>query len=303
MGCSCWSVVSVVSGILVADSVEALFDASGGTPGERAQTQGVITRFASATDFDVNGFPITTDTSTAYSGGTVSDLQVNVEITVDGEISSSGDSVLANLITYGEIVSPTTTLDFNLSNFDEISVQSVFKVTVSQDSDFLVQVTIDADDANRVDVTQTGDTLNIGLLPASGNDNIQTIEAVVTMPALTAINTQGVIDTTLNDFSQPQLRIDLSGVSRLYSDSISIGALTANVIGVSQLDLGDARPLNTANIDIAGVSTATLNMNIGSTLSGSVTGVSSLNYYGTNVVQNLTIGAGSSLNRLGETRP
>ncbi len=294
---------SLAGGILTADSVQSLFDASGGTPGERVQAQGVITRFASATDFDVNGFAMTTDGSTAYSGGSAADLALNAEITVDGEVAASGDTILANTITYGRVIGATTTLTFNLSDFDEINVRNVFHVTVTQGAEFLVEVTIDEEDANRVDVTQSGATLNIGLQPATGQVNIQTLEANVVMPVLADIDLDGVIHVTLRDFDQAQLQASIRGVSRLFSDSIMIGNLSASVAGVSQLDFGNVRPLGTASIDVSGVSKATLNMNVGSTLSGSVTGVSSLDYYGTNVSVNVTVGTGSTLNRLGETRP
>ena len=59
---------SLVSGILVVDEIANIVNSSA-TPGERVHLGGIITRFASATDFDLNGFPITTDTSTGYVNG------------------------------------------------------------------------------------------------------------------------------------------------------------------------------------------------------------------------------------------
>ena len=75
---------------------------------------------------------------------------------------------------------PTTTLTFGLSDFTVVSVSTVFNVAVIQGTDFSVTVTVDADVANRVAVGQTGNTLNISLRP--GDDDIDTLEAVVTMP-------------------------------------------------------------------------------------------------------------------------
>ena len=84
--------------------------------------------------------------------------------------------------------------------------------------------------------------------------------------------------------------------------------MTAAVSGVSLLDLGGIRPIGNANIDISGVSQARLNMEAGSTLTGSVTtgqgtGHSMLFYYGTNVTENVTPTAVSRVTRLGDTRP
>ena len=87
-----------------------------------------------------------------------------------------------------------------------------------------------------------------------------------------------------------------------------INDLTASVSGVSQLGFGDIRPIGNANIDVSGVSQATLNMDVGSALKGSMgtgqgTGVSTLFYYGTNVTVNVTTDLLSSVIKLGETRP
>ena len=105
-----------------------------------------------------------------------------------------------------------------------------------------------------------------------------------------------------------QMTVNVGGVSRLRGEGLQIGDLTASVSGVSLLDFGGIRPIGSANIDISGVSQATLNMEVGSTLTASVrtgqgTGHSILFYYGTNVATNVTTDASSSVTKLGETRP
>jgi hypothetical protein len=84
--------------------------------------------------------------------------------------------------------------------------------------------------------------------------------------------------------------------------------LTSTVSGVSLLDFGDIRPIAHANIDVGGVSQATLNMDVGSSLTGSVgtgqgTGVSTLFYFGTNVNVNVATDGLSRVTRLGDTKP
>ena len=194
---------------------------------------------------------------------------------------------------------PTTTVTFDFSNFSEISVTSVFNVTAVQGSDFSVAVTIDEDVADRVAVTQTGPTLNIRLLP--GDSDIQTLEASVMLPVLNRVDLNGVINVTLRDFNQAQLIADVDGVSQLRGDSLMIGNFTARVAGVSRLDFVSISPIANANLDISGVSEATLNMDVGSTLTGSVAGTSRLFYHGTNVTADVTLGSNASLIELGET--
>ena len=213
---------------------------------------------------------------------------------------------MANRVTFGRLVSNTATLTFGFRDFTEISVPTVFNVTVTQGPDFSVAVTVDEDVQNRIDVTQAGSTLNIALLAGSGN--IETLDAVVTMPVLDRIDLSGVANAHLNDFNQAQMTVNVGGVSRLQGNALTIGDLTANVSGVSQLNFGGIRPIAKANINVSGVSQATLNMDVGATMTGSVgtgqgTGVSTLFYYGTNVDVNVSTDALSSVVKLGETRP
>jgi hypothetical protein len=53
------------------------------------EREGLITRFASATDFDVAGKPVTTTSTTVYRNGTASDLALNVKVEVEGTLNSS----------------------------------------------------------------------------------------------------------------------------------------------------------------------------------------------------------------------
>ena len=299
---------ALVSGILEVDEIESLYDSDGGTPGERAQVRGPITRFESSTDFDVNGFPVTTDGNTDFVNGTINDLQANAEVIIDGEITAGGGSILADEITFGRVVNPTETRTFPLSDFTEISVSTLFSVTVNQGSDFSVEVTVDVDIIDSVTVALAGSTLNIDLDLPPGDNNIDTLEAVVTLPVLNSVILEGVVNVVLNDFEQTQLTVNVGGVSRLRGNSLMISDLTATVSGVSLLDFGDIRPLGSANIDVSGVSQATLNMDVGATLTGSVgtgqgTGVSTLFYYGTDVTVDVTTDGLSSIVRLGDTRP
>ena len=54
------------------------------------EIEGLITRFVSATDFDVAGFAVTTDDQTEFRGGTADDLALNVRVEVEGRIDSEG---------------------------------------------------------------------------------------------------------------------------------------------------------------------------------------------------------------------
>ena len=294
---------SLVDGILVVEEIANVVNLAA-APGERGHLNGIITRFASPTDFDLNGFPVTTDAGTYYVNGVVGELEANVEITIDGAFGPGNDTALANRVTFGRPVFDRTRVTFDFENFTELSVFGLSRVTVTQGPDFFVEATGNAAIINDIQVTQVGDTVMIG------NEMTQLMDAVVTMPVLDRIDVAAgsLASVTLNDFDQAQMIMNVRGVSNLRGEGLAIDDLTATVSGVSLLDLGGIRPIGNANIDINGVSQAVLNMEFGSTLAGSVatgqgTGVSTLLYYGTNVTTNVTTDGQSIVTRLGDTRP
>jgi hypothetical protein len=79
------------TGTLIADKVEPEDDGiSGADDGDDGEVEGYITRYASATDFDVAGARVTTNAQTVYENGVVGDLLLNVKVEVEGEVNASG---------------------------------------------------------------------------------------------------------------------------------------------------------------------------------------------------------------------
>ena len=69
--------------------------------GERVQIGGIITRFASTADFEVNGIAVGTTPASTFSNGNSGDLRLNARVTIDGEFDT-GSRILAARITFGE---------------------------------------------------------------------------------------------------------------------------------------------------------------------------------------------------------
>ena len=80
--------------------------------GDFAEIEGFITRFISASDFDISGLPVTTTASTTYEGGTAADLGLNLKVEVDGNFNASGVLVATKVdIKSATAVRVTGTLD------------------------------------------------------------------------------------------------------------------------------------------------------------------------------------------------
>ena len=100
-----------------------------GDAGDLVELEGFITRFVDATDFDVEGIPVTTNGATTFENGTAADLALNRKVEVEGSIDASG------LITASKV-------ELKLANFiriegrvDSIGSGSVviFGVTINTD--------------------------------------------------------------------------------------------------------------------------------------------------------------------------
>lgn len=59
-----------------------------GASGE-VEIEGLVTRFVSATDFDVAGKPVTTNASTIYRNGTAADLKADARVEVEGTLDAN----------------------------------------------------------------------------------------------------------------------------------------------------------------------------------------------------------------------
>ena len=74
---------------LEADRVEYKGNRFDVNEGDHIEIEGFITRFESATNFDVSGIPVTTLTGTTYEGGAATDLGLNLKVEVEGEFDAN----------------------------------------------------------------------------------------------------------------------------------------------------------------------------------------------------------------------
>jgi hypothetical protein len=83
--------------VLVATSVERESSSSPGSVDDKADYEGLITRFVSATDFDVEGQRVTTTASTTYQGGTAANLALDAYVEVEGRFDATGRIVATRI--------------------------------------------------------------------------------------------------------------------------------------------------------------------------------------------------------------
>lgn len=112
------------AGILIATSVELVHEERPGN-GAAAHIEGLVTRFASSSDFDVDGQRVQTAIDTTFENGTAADLNLNVQVEVDGTFDNG--VLTANKISFRSgtdirLTAPITSIDAPNSSFTALGV-------------------------------------------------------------------------------------------------------------------------------------------------------------------------------------
>ena len=172
----------------------------------------------------------------------------------------------------------------NLSDFTIINIQSGFQAQINEGDSYSVSITADSNVINRIDVSQTGNTLTIGLQLAS-IFNIGTLKAQITMPDLQKIHLSGGANANVAGFVMAHdLSVSESGGSTLKIEGQANG-LSASCSGGSGLQLSDFK-VDTATIIMSGGSTG--NVNVDGRLDTDLSGGSSLVYAGNPTLGTIT---------------
>jgi len=85
------------SGVLVATRVEKRSSSLPGTTSDKAELEGLVTRFVSTADFDVAGQRVTAGATTRYEGGSAADLRLDANIEVEGGFDATGRIVATKI--------------------------------------------------------------------------------------------------------------------------------------------------------------------------------------------------------------
>ena len=88
----------LADGTLVATRVHREDRDFDGRDGDESEVEGFVTRFSSATDFDVDGQKVATNASTAFVNGAAADLKLHVKVEVEGKLDATDTLVAAKVV-------------------------------------------------------------------------------------------------------------------------------------------------------------------------------------------------------------
>ena len=156
-----------------------------------------------------------------------------------------------------------------------------------------VIVTADDNVMELIEVSKSGDTLNVGIRWGTRLSSA-TLKIKITMPTINRIELSGGSQGKIEDFSSANpFSIDLSGGSQLNGQG-SAGDLTIDASGGSQLHFADYF-VQDVNIELSGGSQATINLD--GTLDADLSGGSQLYYYGDPTLGEIETSSGSQIEK------
>jgi len=199
------------------------------------------------------------------------------------------------------------------SDFNSVDVGNAFEVKITQGNQYEVIVKADENIFEDIEITQTGNSLNVGFEPGSFPWTRHR-EIEITMPELHELSLSGASHGTVEGFSSSNdFSLTLSGASSLDMIDMNIGNseievsgasrldlsgmandLEAIVSGASNIDLSDC-PVNDANMHVSGASRASIN--IEGRLDAEVSGASTLEYLGEPTLGNIQTSGASTIKK------
>jgi len=160
---------------LTATIVELKSRVPGTEDGDRLEIEGFITRFVSATDFDVDGMPVTTNGATVFTGGVAGDLGLNVKVEVEGDVDANG------LLTAEKV-------DIRRPKIIRI-VADVDSVDAANNTLVMLGITVSVDSLTRLEDKRSGASGQLNLADIVPTDYVEARGAVdpnATVPAMLA---------------------------------------------------------------------------------------------------------------------
>lgn len=250
-----------------------------------------------------NGKSFTLDKSFQKSGvGTTVEGQNITYYSDDDRENPSSLLFLKGLLycpSYPDSIPPGSTGTNNYNQFNQIEAEGLVDIEIRQGNRYSVQKSGPANVINHLDISQSGDVLEIDM--DEDYFNLKTRpKVIITMPELGSLKLSGVVDCKSGHFGGEELFLELNGASKAAIDA-EYTKIEVNMTGVSSLDISgktkkitceisgtssinaEKLTMETAKINLTGVSEAIFGP--AKTMSGKLSGASKLKYSGNPVLQ------------------
>jgi hypothetical protein len=164
----------------------------------------------------------------------------------------------------------------DLKDFDRVRINSVAEIDIEIGNGYSVVVEAEDNIIDLLDVDVSGGKLVIDMDDRYDIDTDEDIRFEITMPSLEAIDIRGVGDVVVSGLDEKTLKIDCSGVGKLYCSG-SARELDIDFPGVGSLDLEDL-VTRSARVRVDGV--GSVDVTVKDELDVEVNGMGKVRYHG-----------------------
>jgi Domain of unknown function (DUF5666) len=201
--------------------------------GDDMEREGLITRFASATDFDVAGKPVTTTGSTVYRNGTAADLALNLKVEVEGMLNSS-NVLVASVVSFEhngaiELQAQASAVNASAGTVTLLGVQVTVNSMTRLEDDSSSQV-----QSFSLGNVSVGDTIQVrGYQTSAGSNMVVATHLERVAPTTTVIVLGPFAAATSPDFTVLGITIDASSatISGNQDTALTLAQFLAQAVG------------------------------------------------------------------------
>lgn len=153
------------------------------------------------------------------------------------------------------------TKKLDLSGYDKIDISGVYELDVEVGPEFSITLSGEEDEMELVEATVKNGVLRLGRAERKKrgfrlNHDHESIEATITLPALTSLEVSGVVDGKITGIDAERFDVDISGVGDMTLEG-ECGYLDASVSGVGDLDAEELE-CRSVDVDVSGVGSASV---------------------------------------------
>ncbi len=203
-------------------------------------------------------------------------------------INDSCTSSCASVVGSGKLQSKS----YDLQGFSQVIGQNAFDINITQGTFYQIKITADKNVFQHLNIHKNGKVLYLSTENNTILTNV-TLQAAITMPSLTKIKLSGISECVFSGFSSNRLKVVMSGTSHLTGENGTINNLSLKLSGSSDLNLKKITSTN-AKVRLKGTSHAIISLN--GTLTGRLSGASTLDCYGTPTKNTITTSGTSEIN-------
>jgi hypothetical protein len=129
------------------------------------------------------------------------------------------------------------TRQYDFTDFTRVDIGHAFRYEIEQSDTYSISITADDNIFKNIEVEKDGETLRIGLKPFISLFGSVTLEANITMPRLTGLESSGATRGNITGFKTgDNLDLEISGASKVNLVDIATGNINGNISGASTLE-------------------------------------------------------------------